>query len=85
MWNQNKIRKSLISLTKLLDDKQKNEPYWTFSNGLSEDLVAESRGLTPNQWRQENDEDKALMIATYRSKRKMKNYEMYHHSKDYPK
>jgi len=31
--------------------------------------------LTPKQWRQESDDDKAMMIATYRTERKMRNYE----------
>ncbi len=67
---------------KQLDKTQKNEPYWTFSSSFSEDLVAESRGLTPGQWRIESEDDKAQMIATYRSKQKMKNYEHDYHSRD---
>ncbi len=81
-WNLGQTKKSLKKLTQNLNEKQKKEPYWTYSVSLSEDLVAESRGLTPSQWRKEDEGDRAMMISTYRSKRKMSNYETHYHSRD---
>lgn len=69
---------SLKELMKQINEKYKNDPYWTYSDDFAEDLVAESRGLTPAEWKEESESDKAKMMATYNSKRKMSNYERFH-------
>ena len=68
----------LKSKLKELNDKYKDDPFWTYSSELTEDLVAKNRGLSPSQWKNEPKWSKIKMIATYRSERKMDSYRQFY-------
>lgn len=66
----------LTPIDKLIDwDKRKGK--WVFSEKYYEFIVAHYWRLTPSEWEQRGEDEKALMMAFYNARNMMADYENY--------